>query len=562
MLSDTELDFFRCEAENVAGVAKTVCKVHVEPITADFVEQLTDVSVYEHSELSLRCTISNEKAKVEWQRDGRVISPSDDIHTTADGPIRSLTIREVTKRDSGTYTCVCGKKKTTAKVTVNGKQKIAPILVTFAFHTLWEQSEVPHFFSEEPVRIVSGPTDQTITSFDETVEFVCQLSKPDVSPTPDWYKDGKLMIDRKDKIEITEEGDTYKLIIRNVQPSDAGQYVVKTETESATVNLNIEIAPIINVPEKYQADIELERGATLRLAAEATGAPTPTVTWSKDSEILNSATDSRVSVRTEPSGESTLSIREVTKEDDEGVYQVAAENQFGRAIADFRVHIADVPSAPENLEVTDIFGDRMTLRWEPPASDGGRPVTTYVVEKKDTSKIKWHHAGRTEQTTLTVTDLLEKNEYLFRVTAVNDIGSGPSAETTEPILAKSPYTTPKRPGPPEVSDIGRTECTLRWEPPSDDGGSAIIGYRVEKKDRYAIRFAPVSAQLVTETETKIEDLLEGNEYEFRVIAVNAAGESEPSFPSQPVMAKAPYDAPGKPEPPTVSNVRLETSFSY
>lgn len=39
------------------------------------------------------------------------------------------------------------------------------------------------------------------------------------------------------------------------------------------------------------------------------------------------------------------------------------------------------------------------------------------------------------------------------------------------------------------------------------------------------------------TKTKITDVQEGEEYEFRLIAINKAGPSEPSDPTQPITAK-------------------------
>jgi titin len=46
--------------------------------------------------------------------------------------------------------------------------------------------------------------------------------------------------------------------------------------------------------------------------------------------------------------------------------------------------------------------------------------------------------------------------------------------------------------------------------------------------------------------TVVAELVEGNEYEFRVAAENKAGIGEFSPPSIPIMAKDPWDKPGKP----------------
>jgi hypothetical protein len=34
----------------------------------------------------------------------------------------------------------------------------------------------------------------------------------------------------------------------------------------------------------------------------------------------------------------------------------------------------------------------------------------------------------------------------------------------------------------EVSDVGKTSCTLMWKPPLDDGGNRVTHYIIEKKN--------------------------------------------------------------------------------
>lgn len=99
---------------------------------------------------------------------------------------------------------------------------------------------------------------------------------------------------------------------------------------------------------------------------------------------------------------------------------------------------------------------------------------------------------------------------------------------------------PYAPGKPEVSDVDVTKATLTWSPPEFNGGSEITGYIIEKTEVGRKRWTKANKTPVTETTFTVTDLIEGNEYQFRIIAENAAGQSKPSEPSDIVKAKAPY----------------------
>lgn len=93
------------------------------------------------------------------------------------------------------------------------------------------------------------------------------------------------------------------------------------------------------------------------------------------------------------------------------------------------------------------------------------------------------------------------------------------------------------PDPPKdvkVSDIGRDTITLTWTPPND-GGSDIISYMVEKcpvsGDRW-IRVAKTS-----EPQYTVMSLFGKTKYQFRVIAENRFGLSNPSVPTEPVTGR-------------------------
>lgn len=100
------------------------------------------------------------------------------------------------------------------------------------------------------------------------------------------------------------------------------------------------------------------------------------------------------------------------------------------------------PSAPEDLEHSDITEDSVTLNWKPPKSDGGSPLTEYIIEKRDVRKTSWSKVASVKSETLNynVKKLLEDTPYLFRVIAVN--AEGPS----EPIQSEHEIVPTKAPG--------------------------------------------------------------------------------------------------------------------
>ena len=87
-----------------------------------------------------------------------------------------------------------------------------------------------------------------------------------------------------------------------------------------------------------------------------------------------------------------------------------------------------VPSAPEGLTATP--GDTIvTLLWSPPTSDGGSPITEYIVEQSPDGSTAWEPAqdsdGDGTDTSATITGLVNGTAYYFRILAVNDNASGP-----------------------------------------------------------------------------------------------------------------------------------------
>jgi len=105
------------------------------------------------------------------------------------------------------------------------------------------------------------------------------------------------------------------------------------------------------------------------------------------------------------------------------------------------LYLAGKPLAPRGLRVTEVYKDHVSLAWDEPDSDGGSPITNYVIEKKDAAKTNWISAGQSETETLAfkVTKLFEGTKYDFRVAAENKIGIGEYVELDESVTAKLPF---------------------------------------------------------------------------------------------------------------------------
>lgn len=80
----------------------------------------------------------------------------------------------------------------------------------------------------------------------------------------------------------------------------------------------------------------------------------------------------------------------------------------------------------------------MDLAWDPPARDGGAPITGYIIEKKDKYSTDWVPVKEVEGNLpkAKVTGLNEGDKYEFRVRAVNKAGPGEPSQATSPHLAK------------------------------------------------------------------------------------------------------------------------------
>ncbi len=55
---------------------------------------------------------------------------------------------------------------------------------------------------------------------------------------------------------------------------------------------------------------------------------------------------------------------------------------FALKIIDYSVFQTDVPDAPRNVECVEVSPSAIGIEWTPPRRDGGAPIRTYIVERR------------------------------------------------------------------------------------------------------------------------------------------------------------------------------------
>lgn len=135
--------------------------------------------------------------------------------------------------------------------------------------------------------------------------------------------------------------------------------------------------------------------------------------------------------------------------------------------------------------------------------------------------------------------------------AVNKFGQSlPCEMAGGDIHITDPWGPPSQPGQPKVTDWGPGHADLSWQRPESDGGKAISHYQLEVRENNMTDFVKGRVFTVEEVRenkdgvilAKVEGLIEGYQYSFRVKAVNLGSTglwnySPPSEPSLTMTAK-------------------------
>ena len=140
--------------------------------------------------------------------------------------------------------------------------------------------------------------------------------------------------------------------------------------------------------------------------------------------------------------------------------------------------------------------------------------------KEDSDKVRIDKAP--DKTTMVLMRSDRGDTGLYRLHVKTDAGEDSACFKVTVI------DIPGRPSQPEISELTGEDCQVEWNPPEDDGGCHIRGYIVERKKTSSTRWIKLNASLHEYHNYWARRMIEGNQYEIRVTAVNEVGPGKPS----------------------------------
>ncbi len=241
-------------------------------------------------------------------------------------------------------------------------------------------------------------------------------------------------------------------------------------------------------------------GAPQNLVATASGRATINLTWDLPSSdggaritsyrIQWSADGNAPWTNVSPAHSGTLRSYSDTGLDPSTTrhYRVYASNSVGESTsasatddATTAAVTATRPGPPGNLSATANGRTAIDLTWDAPTNTGGADITGYRIQWSADGNAPWTnvspaHTGTDR--TYSDTGLNPSTTRHYRVYVSNSVGESTSASTpanatTDAIMA------PDAPTAVSVTPSGRTILIVSWTAPTDNGGAAIIGYRIE-----------------------------------------------------------------------------------
>ncbi|XP_044798653.2 hemicentin-1 isoform X3 [Bubalus bubalis] len=341
----TDSGRYLCMATSAAGTdrRRIDLQVHVPPSIAP---GPTNMTVTVNVQTTLACEAAGiPKPSVNWRKNGHLLNVDQNQNSYRLLSSGSLVIISPSVDDTATYECT---------VTNDAGEDTRTVDLTV----------------QVPPSIADEPTDFLVTKHTPTV-ITCTTSGVPF-PSIHWMKNGIRLLPRGEGYRILSSG---AIEILDTQLSHAGRYtcVARNSAGSAHrhVSLHVQEPPVIQ-PQPSELDVILNN--PILLPCEATGTPSPFITWQKEGiSVISSGRSHAVLPR------GGLQISRAVRED-AGTYMCVAQNPAGTALGKIKLNVQVPPViSPHPKEYITVVDKPIMLPCE---ADGLPPPD-----------IMWHKDG-------------------------------------------------------------------------------------------------------------------------------------------------------------------------
>jgi Fibronectin type III domain/Immunoglobulin I-set domain/Immunoglobulin domain len=503
---------------------KTESVIQLSEFQYKFTKILKSARLIEKDTLTLACELNDSRGDVKWFKGEEELQGDKRIEIIKDGRKRKIIIKDAKVSDAGQFSCVSNADKTIADITVNYQNKFLKKL-----------------------------KDQDIIERDRAV---LEVELQDQTAPTDWFLNGTQLKDGEDYELKNLGGGKHQLVIKKVKMEDAGELECKSGDLNSKCTLTVlkgETGPIVDAPESVEAPIDKGGPFEIVIPYRIDGtrkSPVQAKICGPDGKPLGKS-DCEVIIKDD---KVIFKIKKPSRAMS-GPYKTTIENAQGSVDSPIKLNMMTPPTAPQKLELRDLFESNFVLKWSAPADDGGAPIIGYKIES-------WYAYSPADADVITVDDKsirkvvseleryfkpsitrykvegFRKNQVLrVRIRAANKVGESEPANIADRITMKNPWSVPNPPRDPEVFDWTATTMSVQWKAPDSDGGSPITGYLIEYKEKLASTWKQFYQPEPNKLNTVINELRTGASYVIRIKARNVEGDSEPCAQTPPKIAK-------------------------
>jgi len=209
-------------------------------------------------------------------------------------------------------------------------------------------------------------------------------------------------------------------------------------------------------------------------------------------------------------------------------YRVYASNSVGEGPASTSgsgtSRPPTVPANPTSPTATAVGRTVIQLSWTAPSFTGGSPITGYRISRSIDGGITYTPLATTTETTYIHRGLTAGVLGAYQINTLNSVGASNSISASANTVDASTTTVPGDPTALTAAASGRTLIQLSWTAPTDDGGSAVTGYRIERSNDGSTGWADVEDDTESTATTYLDrGLNPGVTRSYRVRAINGKG---------------------------------------